>query len=386
MIAYNRQSLDNLDLQLQAREAFEKNLLAAGEYARIIAAYPFRLYIPNSFIRIGLFLLTCVAASFGLGLLSLMIIDSFDKNIYIVLLVYAAIAVFVLELFIRNQKMHGAGVDDALLWIASALIFTGINLALKEPIPPATQSAIILFLALIGMLRYADRIMALVAYGALLAWVFYTALAWGPVGRGLLPFLIMALSIGCYFLFTTLQTKTSLRHYRTHIILLRLATLVSLYAAGNYFIIRELNASIAGQTASVSLGWLWWLFTFAIPVLYVINGVRKKDVLFLWTGMALASGAILTFRYYYHIVPTEIAMIVAGIVLIAGVYGLTRYLRTPRHGFTATAPNESHLLENLPVEGLVMAESFASVASAPADIGVKFGGGSTGGGGAGGQY
>lgn len=79
-------------------------------------------------------------------------------------------------------------------------------------------------------------------------------------------------------------------------------------------------------------------------------------------------------------------MIIGGVILHAGIYGLARYLRTPKHGFTAEAPDHPHALEQLPVEWIILVESFSNTAAQPADPGVRFGGGTTGGGGAGGQY
>ncbi len=119
---------------------------------------------------------------------------------------------------------------------------------------------------------------------------------------------------------------------------------------------------------------------------YVVAGIRKKDVILLWTGLGLVAGAVFTVRYYYHILPAELAMIAAGSILIIGAYGLIRYLQPSKHGFTSLAPDEPHLLANLPVESLILAETFRSVATPPTDQGGSFGGGSGGGAGASGTY
>jgi hypothetical protein len=66
--------------------------------------------------------------------------------------------------------------------------------------------------------------------------------------------------------------------------------LLSLYAAGNYYIVREANTMLSRQPGPVAFGWLWWLLTATIPVFYIVNGVRRKDVLFLWTGLAGTTG------------------------------------------------------------------------------------------------
>jgi len=384
MIAYNRQSLDNLDLQQQARETFEKGLITGEEYDRIRAAYPYSFYHPDFFIRIGLFILTLIAAAAVLGLFLLAAPGAAEQSA----LILGAIAILVLELFINQRRMNGSGVDDALLWVAFTLLLAGINFISTARITPAGESGLVLVLALIATVRYADHGMALVAYGAFLCLIFFTVDPRGPVARAVLPFLIMGLSMGCYFLFTLLHKKTTFRHYRSCLHLLRLATLLSLYAAGNYYVVRELNSmiSLSGVNGPVAFGWLWWSLTALVPIFYIVRGVQKKDVLWLWTGMALAAASIVTVRYYYHLLPTEIVMVAGGIVLIAGVYGLSRYLRTPKQGFTAAVSGHPYPLADWPVEGLIVAESFKGIAAQPADGGTHFGGGDTGGGGAGGQY
>ncbi|MBS1661314.1 MAG: hypothetical protein JST68_09730 [Bacteroidetes bacterium] len=382
MIAYNRESLDNLDIQVQAMEAFDKKLLPAEEYDRIRAAHPYHFYLPNFFVRIGLFILTMIAAACGLGLLLLMGVGS--GGFGTIAVIYAALAYGALELFIHGQKMYGSGVDDALLWLASICFLSGIAAADDFDLHPATLSLITLLVAFICVLRYADRLMTLVAYGALLCLVFYTAAALGPIARAILPFLIMALSIGFYLLFTSLENKHSLRHYRSCILLLRVASLLSLYAAGNYFVVREANEYISHHPGPIALGWLWWLFTILIPIFYIVKGIQKKDALFLWTGMALVTATVFTVRYYYHIMPMESIMIIAGSLLIAGVYAVHRYLRTPKHGFTSAQPDYKHPLTDLPAEAIILAETFKNTPTTT--TGVQFGGGTTGGGGAGGQY
>jgi hypothetical protein len=386
MIAYNHQSLDNLDLQQQAREAFEKQLISLDEYDRIRAAFPYSFFIPDIFVRIGLFLLTAIAAAAVLGLFLLAGLGGGEQSLSISFFLLGIVTVVVLELFIRQRKMKGSGVDDALLWFAILMLLGGINSSIVQKVTPATESGLVLILALIAILRYADHGMTLVAYGAFLCLIFYTVAQWGSVARALLPFLIMGLSIGCYFLFSRLHETSEARHYHSCLQLLRFATLLSLYAAGNNYIVRELNTVISAGHGPIPFGWLWWAFTALIPIAYIIKGVWKKDILFLWTGMALAAASILTIRYYYHLLPAEIVMIMGGIVLIAAVYGLSRYLRTPKKGFTAAASDQQHSLGGLPVEGLIIAESFSGVTARPADGGTHFGGGDTGAGGAGGQY
>ena len=385
MIAHNRQSLDNRDIQQQAAEALAKTVITQTEYDRIREAYPFKLYTPNAFIRIGLFLLTVLAVACGLGLFMLINMSAGDKALGIILIFWGVAAYAGLEFFIYTRGVYRAGVDDALLWMAGGLLFGGINL-LEYNISPTLESLMIFLLAGWGVLRYADRLMALVAYGGLISLIFHLTITFGSFGSAILPFVVMAVSVIAYILFTSLSTVESLRHYHTCLLLLRMAALLSFYLSGNYYVVQNINASLHGETAPVALGWLWWIFTCIVPVAYIVAGIRKKDAILLWTGLGLVAGAVFTIRYYYHVLPAELAMIAGGSILIVGAYGLIRYLHMGRNGFTSMAPDEPHILEHLPIESLILTETFRSVATPPTDQAGRFGGGSGGGAGASGTY
>lgn len=381
MIAYNRQALDNSEIQQQAAKALGKSVITQGEYNKIAEAYPFKLYAPNVFVRIGIFLLTVLAVACGLGLFLLITMGAGDRGIGFILIFWGIASYGAVEFFIHARGVYRAGVDDALLWLAGGLLFGGIELLFYN-ISPAIQSTIILLLAAWGVVRYADRLMALVAYGASINLLFHLLITHNTI----LPFVVMAFSIIAYLLFTNLSNATSLRHYYSCLSLLRMAALLTFYLSGNYYVVENINASLRGEAAPVALSWLWWTFTGVVPVAYIFIAIRKKDPILLWTGLGLVAAAVFTVRYYYHILPAELAMIIAGSILIVGAYGLIRYLQTPKHGFTSMAPDEPHPLEHLPVESLILAETFKSTPAQPSDQSNPFGGGSGGGGGAGGTY
>ena len=79
MIAYNHTSLDNLLINEEAADAFHQQLISMEEYKAVEKTYPVNLYTPNIFIRIGLFLLTCVIAFMGYGMILMMEIIPFLK-------------------------------------------------------------------------------------------------------------------------------------------------------------------------------------------------------------------------------------------------------------------------------------------------------------------
>ena len=387
MIAYNRTGLDNRVVGEQAAEALAKGCITLEEYTQIGTGYPVSFYTPNGYIRIGLFLLTVVIAAFSLGLLGLMSISG-SHGFGGLLIFFGLVSYGVLEYMVAGKKHFRSGVDDALLWMSVGLLYAGLELSI-EHMTVTAEFVVAFSLAFYGVLRFADGVLTLVAYGALLGIIFNMGMGSEETGGIVMFFILMGCSVGVYWLCIALYLKRGCRHYRPCLMILRAACLVGFYAAGNYFVVREMGSyrwdPAAQPGGSVPLGWLFWILTVGTPLFYVYRGVRKKDVVFLWVGLALIAAAVFTIRQYYHVLPAELAMVVGGILLIGGVYVAINYLRTPRHGLTYAEINDKHFIQNLHIESLVIAETFAAPA-APAADGHSFGGGSGGGGGAGGEF
>jgi uncharacterized membrane protein YgcG len=386
MIAYNKLWLDNAALQEEVAEAYRKQCLSADERTRIHEAYPVGFYTPNPYIRIGLFLLTAVIVSFSLGLFML-VFSSGLEHAWRGLLFFFGIGIYgVLELFVKDKKHYRSGVDDGLLWMSMALIFTAVTIDTDQPV--WLYCALAFALTLYFTLRFADRLMAIAAVAALLAFIFHAYLLIGAMARITVPFVIMAASLLLYLLSRRWADNERWRHYLHCCKMMEISSLIAIYLAGNYFVVRELSNEMfylglqPGQ--SIPAGWLFWIFTIIIPLLYIYLGVRKKDSILLRTGVVLVAAAACTVRQYHSIMSIEAIMALCGVLLIGISYALIRYLHTPKHGFTAHPPDETRLLEKLQAESLIITETFAEPPT-PAP-GFKFGGGSGGGGGANGSW
>jgi uncharacterized membrane protein YgcG len=165
-------------------------------------------------------------------------------------------------------------------------------------------------------------------------------------------------------------------------------TLLTFYAAGNYFVVREVGNEMynlhLGTKNQIPFGWLFWILTVAIPPAYFIYGILKKNLLFMRVGLCLAMLSILTFRFYYAILPAEVAMTIAGLLLTLTSYFLTRYLKSSRHGFSFdhTKGTSKNLLN---AQSLIIAQTLGTKTHTETKT-VEFGGGSFGGGGSGSTY
>ena len=236
MIAYSSQSLDDRDIQSEAATALARGIITATEHERIVETHPFKLYTPNIYVRIGLFLLTVVVVAAGVGLTLLIGMGTGDNGIETLLILWGLASYGALEFFIHSRGMFRCGVDDALLWIAGGLIYSGI--AWVGGMPDNLSNGIILILTTWGALRYSDSIMALVAYVALLELVFHPLILHGSA---ITPFVFMAIAVITYIFSTRMRMAEPMRHYHISLSLLRMAALLTFYLAGNYFVAQHLN-------------------------------------------------------------------------------------------------------------------------------------------------
>lgn len=389
MLAYNSQTLDNLKIQEEAEKALRKNCITVPTYKAIEAAHPVNFYTPNPVIKIGLFILTVVIISFSLGLLSLMAMDMLrNEDGFAGLCIFAGLVCYgILEIFIREKKLFRAGVDDALLWGAILLICS--SMVIVGHISASTVCLVVCIVTVLATLRFADMMIAGVAYLAFLGFIFTVAIKLGPVAKTIVPFLIMFISITVYIAAKKISAYHSSRHYKHCLTIVSVLSLLTLYLAGNYFVVREVSNEMFdlqlqdGQSIPGAI--FFWIYTAVIPVVYLYLGIRKKDAVLLRTGMILLAAIVFTIRYYHSVLPLETAMVIGGLVLTVGAWALIRYLKEPKHGFTYAEPEDPSLADKLRLESLIIAQTYVP-GTQPAGNDVQFGGGTGGGGGASGGY
>jgi uncharacterized membrane protein YgcG len=388
MIAYDPITLDNLSIRQEATKAFDQGLLSKEEKAMIDQQYPVNFYSHNVFMRTGTFILTLITIFFSLGFFSLTFIDNLSETgVAITGVIYAAVTYAALEYTISKKKHYHSGVDDALIWVASLSLFFSICVLINDSNAYLSFSIISFMIAAYVMVRFANRLMAIVAYASLLAICFFGCTHLGGFIKALVPFVLMIVSAITYVVIKKKSSDPALRYYTLCFQLITIAALLTFYIAGNYFVVRELSNSMfdlnlkPGQT--IPFGWLFWIFTIGIPPAYLYFGIKNKDVVLIRVALLLFIAVCFTIRNYYSIAPIEITMTVAGIVLLLIAYGLIKFLKEPKYGFTADEIKTDNPLAALQIESLIITETFSGQQASPD---TKFGGGSFGGGGATGDY
>jgi len=388
MIAYNINSLDNIYIHQQVDEALHEKCIEKEEMDTCKKHYLIGFYMPNFFIRLGLFLLTIIIFIFTFGFFALLFFStgSTDTSFGVMCVFFGLIAYGALEFMIRKNHFR-SGVDDALLWITATLIVAGLNLA--TGISSLGNVVLIFIIAFYLSLRFIDAVMSAVSCLACLAVFFFSYTKMGPAAKASVPFLIMITSAIIYFLTNKEAGRDKFLHYANCFLLIKISALLCFYLAANYYVVREMSNAMFDlqlkEGESIPFGWIFWILTILIPLIYIARGIQKRDPVLLRVGLVLIAAIIFTVRYYYHILPLEIAMITGGIIMIGIAYVFIQYLKKPKYGFSSSESGVYDFMNITQVESIIISEIGGPVQQ-PAIPQTKFGGGSGGGGGAGGEF
>ncbi|MES2807784.1 MAG: hypothetical protein V4619_04120 [Bacteroidota bacterium] len=395
MIIYNKTWLNNLAVHHQYETQHNAGCITNDELKTIKEQHPIGFYTPGIIIRVGMFILTCITTLFSFGLLSLMmstthIVEHFGWALFL-----GVVTAAILEIITKEKNYYQAGINDALMWMA-AIFIAGALWWMLEPqgygnghADKILVSFVILAVSLVAVLRYADMLMAAISTLAFFAFIFFLWTRFGFMGIATIPFILMIVTGLGYTLLSSIKQKIKVTYYNNCIIMAQVVSLVILYAAGNYFITDRANHVLNNipQTTKLAVMWapFFWAWTMLVPLVYIGLGIRNKNVISLRVGLVLMAAGIYTFRTYYHIMSIELALIIAGVALLALVYLIVRYLKTPKHGFTYADIDNGDKANNINIEGLITVATFKQphTHTGPEN---KFGGGDFGGSGSGGKF
>lgn len=201
-----------------------------------------------------------------------------------------------------------------------------------------------------------------------------------------LPFIGLILAALLYYVFYKLNNSKKFLIYQNALILIKIFSLVLGYASVNYMVVRELSESImfivVREGDDIPLAFLFYGLTFLIPLAYIYYSLYSKDKLMLIIGFLTFGFSIYTIRFYYHILPVEVALLLGGTILCGIAYLAIRKLKDKETGITfkEARGSETDVLTNL--QALVV-NSQVDVKPMESNSKMPFGGGGFSGGGAG---
>jgi hypothetical protein len=388
MRAYNTQWSVNDFVQNVAKKWFQKGFLKKEQFEAIQKVYHSDYSNPNIFLKIGMFVFTNLAASFSGGIMSLFFIAPFQDNYAIGLVIqslFLGVAfIFILEFLIKNNKLYHTGVDNALLYMALGSFCTAIFFIFeKSNIPAWLLMSFCLPFFIGASVRYADVLVIIATYFLSLTIIVLLSLKF-DLGKIFLPFIVMFFSVIAYFFQRKLRQRYDYLYYKKCLDTLKILSLSTLYLGGNYLVVREGNAQINHLSVSSQIAFapLFYFFTTVIPIIYLFFGLKNQDRILLIMGLLAVGFSIFTYRFYFSVLPPEIALTLGGILLIILAGGCIYYLRKPKYNITSEPDNEPR---GLNLESMIMSQVIQNKIPQQGDT-FQFGGGDVGGGGAGGEY
>ncbi len=383
MHSYSATDLTNQYIQQEADEAFDIGILSKDSNEKIKTAYPSKLYTPNFFIRIALSLLCIVCVTFAAALFFLITYSSSDDIITGVVFFMFLICYGLLEYFVKRKKYYNAGIDNT-LQVFTIIFFAGMFFNNSYANQDVWICITILIPAIWLCTRFTDSFMTLVAYITFVTLVCILCKHAGEIYILYSPFIIMLTSALLYKIQRSMKAKSQFSFYDKCFNMLCIATLAGFYISCNMYVVTQLSNTIFPENIIVGKTYFVTLFilNLIIPVLYISYGFIKNKIIFLRIGFLTLVITAITIFYFYPFVSGEIWFIGGGCIMIITGYAGMRFFKNSKYGFTSNSNTSLHK-EIITAEGLTAVQS--TYKTIPAK-GIQFGGGSSGGAGASGNW
>ena len=369
----------------EAKSLKNSGFISKGQLQSIEEQLPVLKSQKNILVRIGFFLLGLFLFSSILGTISLVSISAFEGNYEIILFVYAAIGFIGCEL-LTKQNFHSYGLDDAFILAAQTCLLVAFGVATENPI------VVFMVMAVVGVfccLRYVHALSALISCVGIVGFCGDLVIEHHLVSTAVLPFIMLFLAVVLYMVYIKLLS-ISILYYRNSLYFVQAFALVLGYVSMNYLVVRELSTALMDLVivpgADIPFAFLFYGLTFLIPLFYIGYSLFKKDKLMLLIGFIALGFSFYTIRYYYALLPIEVALIFGGTVLFAVSYFSIRRLKSNTSGITFMQDrNENNtVLSNL--EAVIVNSQVSLKGVVAAEQKMPFGGGGFSGGGSGGSY
>jgi uncharacterized membrane protein YgcG len=319
---------------------------------------------------------------FGITLIE--VISDSKIGISIVLLLYSASLFVALEFLIKERKYYKAGMDDALLYMGISLAITGLCLFFEPVLDYHIIGYFIISLPflLTGAIRYTDTLLTFLSFLCALA-ILFLALESNSFTRTIIPFVCMLFSVAVYRTVRKYKIQQDLRFWANCLVVLEACSLITFYLGGNYFVVKELGESLF-PGYSIPFAFIFYVFTAAIPLVYLYAALKNKDRLLLRIGLLLVALSVLTFKYYFSLGHHEVTITIAGAIMVIIAYVSIRILKKNTYGLTYQEDTTEDMPGSANAEALLIAQTFGPKVTPEKEF--EFGGGKFGGGGAGGNF
>jgi len=383
MKAYHKILLQNTFLVTEAKSLRNGKFITADQFLNIKNKMGQLKSQSNFLVRIGFFLLGVLLFSSMIGALSLFMLSVFDSEYFEgVIYFYALIGIGGSEFLSRNNYFNH-GLDDAFILGFQLVFFTAVGISSESKIQVLIAMAIV---GLFCCLRYIHTISAIISLVGITGALSVLIIDYNLMATVFLPFVLLALAFAMYWIFTVLDKKEQAYFYQFPLQALQVFSLLLGYASVNYFVVREMSAELIGVTVTpgsdIPFAILFYILTFLIPVGFIFFGLKNKSRELLLVGLLCFALSIFTIRYYYSLMPIELALILCGLMLFGIAYFGIAKLKHKESGITFIADRNNDKNSLLYAQAIIVNSQLQMQHSQPEDP-MSFGGGGFSGGGAG---
>lgn len=385
--AYDTRELHHLQVLKEAAHWYRVKFITTEQWTAIRSAYPCKLYHPNLVIRVLLFIASWIAISGVNGIFFLLVNQMPETAQGVMALLGGAGALYLADkVLVQSNYHYRSGVVEAVIYCAGGYMVLGIGLI-------ADWNVHLLFLSALGALsyvayRYLDLIATTFAVLTLAGFLFYECYDMGGIFRQVIPFVIMISFSLVYFLAQRAKRQERWMLWDDNLLVVQVLSLLLVYAGGNYLVVRECSIELLNMTLAdgedIPFALLFYGFTAIMPLVLLYRGVQLRSLMLLRLAVVTLVLSVLTFRYYFSIVPPEVALTVGGAIVLGVTAWLYAYLRTVRNGFTREKLLSRAAISN-ELAAFAVSQTMGGNVHKP-DESFKGGGGSFGGGGASGDF
>lgn len=388
MIVYDKKKLDNEILVDKADVLYKGGFINKEQKKFIEKELPVLKNQSNILVRAGFFLLGCLLYLSICGAISVVGLNAEDAYLQICCYLFAVVGFIGTEL-LAAQNYHNHGLDDA--FILGALLNIGIAIGITTEGYEAVIAFFVAIGALFMFIRYVHLLSMLVFCIGVTAFLFFVMFEFGAIGKTILPFTAMIFAGVFYFLTKREINRLTESYYYNGLLLANSFCLVLFYLSCNYLVVRELSTELLGTEVKpgtdIPFAFFFYAFTFIVPAIYLVWALKAKDRIMLWISFWAIAFSIFTIRFYYSVLPIEIAFTLGGLVLFVIAYFSIKVLKEKESGLTFRPDRINHSENFLNTEALVIASTFGMKPEVkPSELPMEFGDGGFSGGGSGGSF
>lgn len=391
MIVHDKSSLENLSLVEEANSLQSAGFISKEQKDLIKKELPAFRRQSNLLVRLGFFLLGAFFYLSICGVIALLGLTGSNSErtfFNICCYIFAAVGFAGAEI-LANQKYYGHGLDDA--FILGAILNIGFAIAITTE---GYELNIAFFVAVTSFLmyrRYLHLPSLLVFCFAASAVLFYGMFEFGLIGQTILPFVVMLVSALFYFVTKRIINNLKKSYFYSGLLLANSFCLILFYLSCNYLVVRELSLELLGNEvragSDIPFAFFFYAFTFIVPVVYLVQALKTKDRIMLWISFLAIAFSIFTIRFYYSVLPIEIALTLGGLVLFAITYFSIKKIKDNEIGLTFKPDRINNSNAILNAETLIVASAFGLKPEVKAENSpMDFGGGGFSGGGSEGSF